>query len=295
LRNPGNREGNPIAVCYRQFRPPAALAPVVERLWILEGPANEIDPEPIPPDGRPEIIVHGGDCWAERDSCGVLRRQSRTLFAGQLTRPMQVVPRGYARIAGAHLRPQGGFDLLHVPQHRYTDCVVDLRSIDPALANRLNKEVACHEDARAMAAKLAQVLVARVRPEARACAATKAVSIALALKGMIAVTDLARASDVSTRQLERLFHERVGLSPKQFVRIVRFQEVLRATRAGPDSGWAAVALEHGFYDQAHFINDFKTFVGRTPGEWKINDDSLASIFSVRRFGAFFQSSRPPSA
>jgi AraC-like DNA-binding protein len=240
--------------------------------------------------------VHGGDCWAARDSRGVLRRQSRTLFAGQLTRPVQVVPRGYARIAGAHLRPQGGFDLLHVPQHRYTDRVVDLRSIDPAFAGQLRKDVASQEDGKTMAAKLAQLLVARVRPVPKPCAATTAVSIALALKGMIAVSDLARASNVSTRQLERLFHERVGLSPKQFVRIVRFQEVLRATRSGADCGWAAVALEHGFYDQAHFINDFKAFVGRTPGGWKINADSLAAIFSsVRRPVGFFQAARLASA
>lgn len=279
-------------VLYRQFRPPAALAPFVERLWILEGPSREIDPEPIPPDGRPEIIVHGGDCWAQRDGRGVLRRQARTLFAGQLTRPVQVVPRGYARIAGAHLRPHGGFDLLRVPQHRYTNRVVDLRSIDPEFASTLKKEVLRHDSVRAMADALAEVLTARAEGEAAPGAATTAVGIALALKGMISVAQLAQAAGVSTRQLERLFHERVGISPKQFVRIVRFQEVLRATRTGAEAlrrrsglaGWAAVALEHGFYDQAHFINDFKTFVGRTPGEWKISDESLATIFSVRRFG-----------
>jgi AraC-like DNA-binding protein len=288
---------------------------LVERLWILEGPAEDIDPEPIPPDGRPEIIVHGGDCWAARDRDGVLRRQARTLFAGQLTRPMQVVPRGFARIAGAHLRPHGGFDLLRVPQHRYTDRVVDLRSINPMLAATLKKDVAAQTDARAMATALADVLAEHAQREPVADAAGKAVAVALALKGLISVTDLARAANVSARQLERLFRERVGISPKQFVRIVRFQEVLRATRSGPDTlrrhtglgGWAAIALEHGFYDQAHFINDFKTFVGRTPGDWKISDDSLAAIFSAvkrpapseiegpRAHGGFFQASRPASA
>jgi AraC-like DNA-binding protein len=245
--------------------------------------------------------VHGGDRWAARDRAGVLRLQARTLFAGQLTRPVQIVPRGYARIAGAHLRPHGGYDLLRVPQSRYRDQVVDLKAIDHGLATALEKRVARLGDARAMVDALAATLVARALrlPGARSgqaapgdasAAATTAVSIALTLKGMISVGDLARAVHVSTRQLERLFHERVGISPKQFVRIVRFQEVLRATRSGPDTlrrraglaGWAAVALEHGFYDQAHFINDFKAFVGRTPGEWKISDDSLAAIFSAVR-------------
>lgn len=277
---------------YRQFRPPAALAPFVERLWLLEGPAKDLDAAPIPPDGRPEIIVHGGDRWAERDSRGALRLQARTLFAGQLTRPVQVRPRGHARIAGAHLRPHGAYDLLRVPQHFYRDRVVDLRSIDPALATTLTKTVARLADARVMVDALAEALAARATRPPEPCAATDAVAIALTLKGMISIADLARATQVSARQLERLFHERIGISPKVFVRIVRFQEVLRATRSGPDSGWAAIALEHGFYDQAHFINDFKAFVGRTPGEWKINEDSLAAIFSaVRRPVANFQAAR----
>jgi AraC-like DNA-binding protein len=257
---------------------------------VLQGPARDIDAEPIPPDGRPEIIVHGGDRWAERDRAGGMRLQSRTLFAGQLTRPVHVVPRGYVRVAGAHLRPHGGFDLLGVPQHRFTNQIVDLREIDPALATTLRKEVVEKQDARTMADALADVLESRAKTTVAPCAARKAVAMALALKGMIGVSDLARAARVSPRQLERLFRQRIGISPKQFVRIVRFQEVLRASRSGPDTlrrrsglaGWATVALEHGFYDQSHFINDFKTFVGCTPGKWKIDDNSLAAIFSAIR-------------
>ena len=104
---------------------------------------------------------------------------------------------------------------------------------------------------------------------------------------------------MSPRQLERLFSERVGISPKLFLRIVRFQEVVRATRSGRrDLGWAALAAEHGFYDQAHFINDFKAFVGRTPADWNISDNSLAAIFSAVRRACerdvvFFQEPRRP--
>jgi AraC-like DNA-binding protein len=263
---------------------------------VLQGPAHEIEAAPIPPDGRPEIIVHVGDRWAERDAAGNIRMQARTLFAGQLTRAVRVIPLGYARVAGAHLRPHGGFDLLGLPQHRFTNQIVDLRTVDLALARALRREVAAQQDARGMIEAFTEILQSRVGAGVAPGAAHKAVAIALALKGMISVSDLARAAGVSDRQLERLFRERVGLSPKQFVRIVRFQEVLRATRSGsgPDVGWAAIALEHGFYDQAHFINDFKSFVGRTPGKWRINHDSLAAIFStIRRapLGGFFQASR----
>jgi len=97
------------------------------------------------------------------------------------------------------------------------------------------------------------------------------------------VGDLASHLDLSARQIERVFRDEVGISPKLFLRIVRFQEVLGAIRGGAgETGWAEVAAAHGFYDQAHFIRDFKTFAGRPPGSWRVGDTSLAAIFSALR-------------
>ena len=89
---------------------------------------------------------------------------------------------------------------------------------------------------------------------------------------------------MSARQIERVFRERVGLSPKVFLRIVRFQEVLGGLRfEATDRGrpWAEIAARHGFYDQAHFIRDFKLFVGESPGAWSITPESLAAVSSAR--------------
>lgn len=276
-----------MSLVYRQFPPAAVLRPFVERFWLLEGPASAIGGEPIPPDGRPEIIVHGGDPFAERDGEGALRMQARVLFAGQLTRALRIVPRGHARVAGAQLRPHGGFDLLRVPQHPFTDRVVDLHTIDRRLAQALAREVVTKTAGGEMVTAIEAVLEPLALAAGRPSSPAQAVAVALTLKGLIDVRRLARVSGVGTRQLERLFRERVGIPPKLFLRIVRFQEVLRAARSGrPSPGWAATAAAHGFYDQAHFINDFKAFVGQTPGNWHIGRDSLAAIFSAVRRRVF---------
>ena len=116
-----------MSVLYREFRPSAPLQPFVERFWFLTGPAADIGAEPIPPDGRPEIIVHGGDPFAQRNPDGSIHVQARVLLAGQLTRAIPIIPRGVARIVGAHLRPHGAYDLLQIPQHTLTDRIVDMR------------------------------------------------------------------------------------------------------------------------------------------------------------------------
>jgi AraC-like DNA-binding protein len=61
-----------------------------------------------------------------------------------------------------------------------------------------------------------------------------------------------------------VFHEEVGLAPKQFARVRRFQWALRWLRKGPRVNWAWLAVECGYYDQAHLIKDFQTFAGVCP-------------------------------
>lgn len=81
--------------------------------------------------------------------------------------------------------------------------------------------------------------------------------------GLVSVDLLADEAGLSTRQLERRFLREVGLSPKLLSRILRFQQVFRAVERC-DGGWAPVAVECGYYDQAHLIRDFNQFAHQTP-------------------------------
>jgi AraC-like DNA-binding protein len=273
-----------MSVIYREFAPPAALRPYVDRVWLLEGPAAAIESGPIPPDGRTEIIVHAGDPFARRDEDGGMRVQERVLIAGQATRALDLAPQGHARLVGARLHPAGAHALLRVPQHELTDAVVPLGTLAPRLARRLADDVATRQEPDGMADALACVLAgAAASAPTPPSPAARAVDHALARRGLVRVGDLATAAGVSRRQLERVFLDQVGLSPKLFLRIIRFQEALGALRdrpARPD--WARVAVEHGFYDQAHFIRDFRAFAGATPGALPITDESLTAIFSAIR-------------
>jgi AraC-like DNA-binding protein len=269
---------------YEQFAPSPALSPVVERLWLLEGEAHEIAAEPIPPDGHAEIIVHAGEPFVEIHE-GVRRLQDRVLFAGQITRAVQVAPSGYSRMAGARLRPYGAFALFGGPQQRYTDRIVPLAEIDSTLARRLARAVA----GLGLTGDLVPALDAALAPAAakatREVVVAPAVSLAIEQRGLVRVDDLAAHVRLGARQFERRFQEQVGLSPKLFLRILRFQEVLNAIRYGLDAtSWADVAAAHGFYDQAHFIHDFKGFVGESPAAWNVGEASLAAIFSAIRRG-----------
>ncbi|HEX4440639.1 MAG TPA: helix-turn-helix domain-containing protein [Thermoanaerobaculia bacterium] len=276
---------------YRERLPSPELRELVERLWWLEGEAEEIVAEPIPPDGHAEIVVHAGEPFRETERGGGEPRQERVLLAGQTTRAVRVAPTGFARVAGARLRPDAAHALFGCPQWELTDRVADLRDVAPALARTLRDDVAGRERGEEMLSGLDAALSASA---SRLRRAERPVSPALRLAaergGLVRVDDLARRMGVTPRQTERLFRERVGLSPKLFLRIVRFQRALSAIRARRRTAWADLAVALGFYDQSHLIRDFRGFAGGAPAAWSPSDESLAAVFSAVR-----REARGPSA
>jgi transcriptional regulator GlxA family with amidase domain len=89
--------------------------------------------------------------------------------------------------------------------------------------------------------------------------------------GALEVEPLARHANLSPRQFRRRCLEEAGLAPKQLSRVLRFRRALGLLQSGAPAG-AQLAAECGYYDQAHFIHDFREFSGQTPGAY-------ASVFS----------------
>lgn len=101
---------------------------------------------------------------------------------------------------------------------------------------------------------------------------TAAASLLARHGGRIAITDLATRMNVSVRQLERDFLREMGITPKRFARVARFQAALDARVGGPDRSWVDIANESGYHDQMHLVHDFHAFSGLSP------------TFTVQRLG-----------
>lgn len=81
------------------------------------------------------------------------------------------------------------------------------------------------------------------------------------------ISEVTTQLGLSPKRFISLFEEAVGLTPKVFCRLLRFQEALQRTTRGQPAQWAELALDCGYFDQAHFIHDFQAFAGLTPSAY----------------------------
>lgn len=92
--------------------------------------------------------------------------------------------------------------------------------------------------------------------------------------GSPSVQAAADAVGVSTRHLRTLFRRHVGLAPKRFARIARLHRLVQSIRSRPTVEWAALALDHGFYDQSHLVTECQALLGETPSAFHARDRRL---------------------
>ncbi|MDY6911826.1 MAG: helix-turn-helix domain-containing protein [Chloroflexota bacterium] len=95
-----------------------------------------------------------------------------------------------------------------------------------------------------------------------------------ASKGNIRISDLAKRLQVSHRQLDRKFNTWLGMSPKAFCRIVRFQSALKVLPGALAEDFISIALESGYYDQSHFIQEFHSLYGLSPSRFRATHKEL---------------------
>jgi AraC-like DNA-binding protein len=153
-----------------------------------------------------------------------------------------------------------------VPAYELTDRVVPLPDLWGDAASELSLQLAEMDEA-ARIDCLESELLRRIETRARASSSVNLPGLAASVvrsRGRVTMERLANEAGVSRQQLARLFRDRIGVSPKLYCRLARFQPGLAFAGSGKGVDWAQVALELGYADQSHMIAEFREFSGLTP-------------------------------
>jgi AraC-like DNA-binding protein len=172
------------------------------------------------------------------------------------------------RVVGIQFQPGGTFPFFRLPASEVANQSVPLECLWGGTAGEIREQLLAAPSADAMFGILEHCLLAQlVRPLELHPA------IEFARKHICRAPQIATVSGVmeriglSQRRFIELFHDQIGLTPKAFCRVRRFQRVLQRVHRKQAVDWVQVALEGGYYDQAHFIHDFQGFSGLTPAAY----------------------------
>jgi AraC-like DNA-binding protein len=135
-------------------------------------------------------------------------------------------------------------------------------------AAAFERNILASADIDAMAAAAEQLLLAHLPPHDPSVARVAAlVASIIDDRGITSVDELASRAQLSKRSLQRLFGHYVGISPKWVIARYRLHEAIAQLQSGQSVSWTHLAQELGYFDQAHFIRDFRKLVGCAPAEY----------------------------
>ncbi len=257
---------------YVVYPPRASLSGAVRCVWRHRSATTERRIERIPPDACPELIVNLGALYSELTATGDARLQPQALFAGQLTRPLTLVAAGPVDTIGVRFEPDGARGFYGEPMASATNrriALADIRNFDAAALLKKLRPLA----------GLARVLaIEDFVATAMRSAPPRDPAVARAIRELT-VGNAIVPDGLSTRQLQRRFIDRVGISMRDFQSILRFRRVFDEIEGKVQMRWVESALAAGYFDQAQMAKDFRRYLGCTASDWARQKIGLAALLA----------------
>ncbi len=238
---------------HARLAPPGDLAHLIRHFWIVRWQLRGEAPQ------RPETLPHPNVHLIFERGC----TRVYGIHAGRFTAELQ----GEGCVFGVKFRAGGFRPFLGRAVSTLRGRSLPATAVFGADVARVEAELLAHSGDESMMAVAVDFLRARLPPPDPAVAQAATIVEAIEAElGIIRVEHLIDRWGMSTRALQRLFNEYVGVSPKWVINRYRLHEALERAKA-QSVNWTDLALELGYFDQAHFIRDFKALVGRPPAAY----------------------------
>jgi AraC-like DNA-binding protein len=249
------------------LRPPSPLlAGIVERYWFVDARAAPLRLQvDVFVDGQADLVFNFGAPWQREVPGRAPALLHRSALDAQRRHPLRVRQAGAVHLVGVRFALGGLGAVSPHPVGRWTDQTPPPEAVWGPTAAALEAALRAAPDIDAQAALLDAHLIAHLQPQGERRAAAGVVAALQAAPPRTTVGALAQGLGLSPRALERLCDRQLGLSPRLLLRVVRFQRALRALMHGPAGTLTALAHEVGYFDQAHFVREFRALAGGAPG------------------------------
>jgi len=249
----------------RRYVPNPPLSEVVSMFWLYEGSSRPHAMERLLPTGTMELVINLREDESriyDRENTSRHQTLPGALVCGAHSEYFVLDTACQQAVIGVHFKPGGAFPFFKLPVSELRNSHVSLETLWHGLAGELRERVLAAPTPEAKFHVLEQVLLAAAT---RPLVHHPVVAFALnQLPHARTVSDVTDRIGLSRRRFIQLFDEEVGLTPKLYSRVLRFQQVLHLVQNQRQVDWVEVALACGYFDQAHFIHDFRSFSGLNP-------------------------------
>jgi len=256
-----------LRYCVHPAPPP--LAALVDHFWSLSDAPSHAK-ERIIPSGTIELVIN-----LQHDEIRVFKRATTeeecirlagAVVSGAYSGAFVIDTHAHAAIVGVHFKPGGAATVLGVPAGALANAHVELEALWGRRAIELRERLCAAADSAQRFRILEQALVGLLP---RALNVRGEVDMALGRLGApgVEVAAVAKEVQLSHRRFIELFTEQVGMTPKRYSRVRRFQHALALATSRGSPAWAEVALACGYYDQAHLCRDWIELTGSSPMEF----------------------------
>jgi AraC-like DNA-binding protein len=260
--------GEVMAMYFHHRVPSPPLKTFVASIWLFRGGPRPHALERILPTGAAQLIVNLNEDRTRLYDRKLPNRYvstAGTILAGVQSRYQIIDTSEQEWVAGVAFRPGGTAAFIRPPAYETRDTDTPLE----ALWGRqrivdLREQLLERSDPDAQLDAIESTLRERLQP----AGVHPAIAFALAAFNRVPHTTnigaVTNALGMSAKRFIERFKAQVGVSPKRYCRIRRFQRAVAWAHRGQDVDWAQIALDCGYYDQAHFIHEFRGFAGLTP-------------------------------
>jgi len=256
-----------MRVNIREYNPSFELSPYIEFFWTGEFNinSNELLKQRVIPNGYIELIIHLSDSHCELFNSASFDSSPDYTLIGMYSQPYSVHFKDKVEVFGIRFKPEGFMQIFGIPAAEFYEGYVDIESLhlkDFRDFCRRLKELSTTEN---MITECHKYFFKKINgSKINLYYLNRAAEIIRKNDGLISIDELTRNVFIGKRQLEREFKQKLGLSPKKYMRLVRLNKVNRLIREGKRVDLSELSYICGFADQPHFIRDFKHFTGEAP-------------------------------
>lgn len=260
------------------------LATFVKCYWTLESPKEKTPTRnTIVPDGCMKLIFHYGDPYKHYTDSGNCITLPKCFLIGQLTRPYEVEPTGETGTFFVCFHPNGFLPFTTIPIKEMENTAVPLERLFGKNGQEIGQMILNANSTSERINLIETFLLNRLTDTQTIDHIVKStVETILTANGQISVDELSKQANTDRRQLVRKFSSAIGLSPKQLSKTIRIQATLKILLTKKVTSLTNLAYENEYYDQAHFIKDFKEFTGLTPKEFYDDHLTMSLIFDSKK-------------